>query len=188
MVKHGSGYSFAQKTESHDSLPLDNPPPNVVDVVINSEALRINKQQQQTRQQTRQQQEKTIACELSTEEWDCDYWIEEMENGELTFGEMLTESELFDHIKSPEHIKGMILLLEKFGVEGSARFMLPTNYPHQVDNTIIHIKQGMSEANKKNIRNWGGFVKWYIEHTATESRPTFRSQKVPFQPRTNWYR
>jgi hypothetical protein len=184
MVKHGSGYSFAQKTESHDSLPLDNPPPNVVDVVINSEALRINKQQQQTRQQ----QQKTIPCELSTEEWDCDYWIEELENGELTFGEMLTESELFDHIKSPEHVKGMILLLEKFGVEGSARFMLPTNYPHQVDNTIIHIKQGMSEANKKNIRNWGGFVKWYIEHTATDSRPTFRSQKVPFQPRTNWYR
>jgi hypothetical protein len=171
MTKSVSSYSYAKNLEAEDSSPLNNPLSYDVVVDLNSEDLKILK----TTTTTEQQQEVIIPCELSTSDWDCDYSKDD---------NMLCESELFDHIKTPEHIKGMIDLLEMFGVEGSARHKLPTTYPHQTDHAIIHIKNGMSDKNKEGINNWGGFIKWYIEHIATESRPKFRSQTTPFQPKT----
>jgi hypothetical protein len=176
MTKHGSSYSIAKNSDSDSPFPLENPLSHVDVVVSNSQDLKIDKQQQQTKQQ----QEKIIPCELSTDDWDCDYKTD-------TDDDMLSAAELFDHIRTSEHIKGMIELLEKFGVEGSARHKLPTTYPHQTDHTIIHIKQGMSDKNKEGIRNWGGFIRWYVEHIATEERPTFRVQTIPFRPKSGKY-
>jgi hypothetical protein len=172
MTKSVSSYRIAKNLGAEDSSPLNNPLSYGVVDDLNSQDLKIYK----TTTTTEHQQEETIPCELSTGDWECDYSRDD---------NMLSESELFDHIKTREHIKGMIDLLAMFGVEGSARHKLPTTYPHQTDHTIIHIKECMSEKNKEGINNWGGFIKWYIEHIATEFRPTFRAQTTPFQPKTN---
>jgi hypothetical protein len=166
-------YRFVKNSDSENPFPLNNPPSPVVVDVSKSQDLKDFKIEKTTTT-TKEQQEQIEPCELSSDEWECD-WGDEVE---------LSSSELFEHIRTPEHIKGMIELLAKMGVEGSAQHRLPTTYPHQTDHTICHIKNGMSDENKEGIRNWGGFIRWYIEHTATETRPTFSETNMPFRPKS----
>tara|TARA_R100001086_G_scaffold178299_2_gene98708 strand:+ start:1198 stop:1755 length:558 start_codon:yes stop_codon:yes gene_type:complete len=174
MNTHGSSHRFVKNSDSESPFPLENPLSHVV-VASNSHDLKDLKIDKTTTTTRQQQQEEIIPCELSTDEWYCDFKNDE---------DLLSEPELFQHIRTPEHIRGMIELLEKFDVKGSATHKLPTTYPHQTDHTIIHIKHGMSDRNKESIRNWGGFIPWYIQNIATEVRPKFRAQTTPFQPKT----
>jgi hypothetical protein len=168
MKTSSPGYAFVEKKETLDSSPLKNPLSSVV-VVDNSSKIYKSKQQQQS-----EQQQELQFCELEFESWDCDFGTNSDGDYRLDY------SDLNSHIASPEHIRGMIRMLQAFGITGKSVHSLPTNYPHQTDSTLIHIRDGMTDGEKRAIRNWGGFVRWYITSQAGSERPKFNPNSVPF--------